>query len=74
MDSCFNSFAADPSRIGANQVNKQEEYRRFAATCLELANRATELTNKASLLAMAEAWLNLADRISRLPADAPLVR
>ena len=58
----------------ANRVSKQEEYRGFAAACLDLASRATELPNKASLLAMAEAWLNLAERISRSPADAPLVR
>ena len=55
-------------------MTKKDEYRRSAAACLDLATRATDLTNKASLIAMAEAWLNLADKVSRLPADEPLVR
>jgi hypothetical protein len=40
-------------------------YRRLAAVCLDLAKRAAALVDKARLLLIAEAWLDLADRVSR---------
>ncbi len=46
-------------------MSKADRYRRFAATSLELAQRTSEVFDKSRLLAMAEAWLDLADRISR---------
>jgi len=47
-------------------MTKEDEYRRFAARSLELAGRTSDLRDKRHLLAMAEAWLNLADRTARL--------
>ena len=51
-------------------MSKQDECRRFAAACLDLATRATDLTNKAGLLAMAEAWLKSTD-LPRMAVHLP---
>ncbi len=48
-------------------MTKEREYRAYAGACLDLANKAT---NKKHLLAMAEAWLGLTDRIQR-PVPEP---
>jgi hypothetical protein len=62
-------------------MSRPDEYREFAAESLQLANKTTHPGEKTRLLAMAEAWLDLADRTSRLPKPAtrsgpehPLVR
>jgi hypothetical protein len=61
-------------------MSKEAEYRSLAALCLEFATRSTDTASKARLLANAEAWLDLADRVSQLAkrpacriADHPLV-
>jgi hypothetical protein len=61
--------------------SKDAQYRGFAASCLDLAKNSPTLAEKTRLLAMAEAWLNLADRVVqaakhpvRQIADHPLVR
>lgn len=61
-------------------MSKEAEYRSLAALCLEFATRSTDAASKARLLANAEAWLDLAERVSRLAklsarriADHPLV-
>lgn len=61
--------------------HKEMQYRGFAASCLDLAKSSSTPAEKTRLLAMAEAWLNLADRVARLAkrpvrviADHPLVR
>ena len=54
-------------------MSKEEDYRGFAARCLDLAKRSKETAEKLHLLAMAEAWLNLADKIARL-VTRPKVR
>jgi hypothetical protein len=41
------------------------EYRRLAGAYLDLAKRAVVLGDKKRLLLIAEAWLNLADRVTR---------
>jgi hypothetical protein len=41
------------------------EYRRLAAVCLGLAKRAASVADKTRLLLIAEAWLDLADRVGR---------
>ena len=46
-----------------------EEYRRYAAECLELAQRLTDADTRAQLLEMAEAWRELAQKVER--GDAP---
>jgi hypothetical protein len=46
-------------------MSSESEYRRWAAASLDLANRAAVIADKTRLVAIAEAWLNLADRISR---------
>jgi hypothetical protein len=45
-----------------NSMSKEDEYRGFAATCLDLAKSNNKPDEKLRLLAMADAWLNLADR------------
>ena len=47
-------------------VAKEDDYRRNAAETVELAHRASSTEDKGRLLAMAEAWLNLADRAHHL--------
>ncbi len=61
-------------------MSKEDEYRTFAATCLNIATKTSDTADKTRLLAIAEAWLNLADRASQLAArptarivDHPLV-
>jgi hypothetical protein len=46
-------------------MGKADEYRRLAACSLELASKTTNPRDKARLLTMAEAWLDLADRLWR---------
>jgi hypothetical protein len=47
-------------------VTKEENYRRYAAELVDLASRTESNQQKRRLLAMAEAWLDLADRARRL--------
>jgi hypothetical protein len=61
-------------------MGKEAEYRSFAALCLEVATKTTDTADKARLLVNAEAWLDLADRVTELAkrsaskiADHPLV-
>jgi hypothetical protein len=63
------------------RVGKIEDYRGFAAACLDLAKGTLDRGDKTRLLVMAEAWLNLADRAAGLVrrpvrrlAEHPLVR
>jgi hypothetical protein len=51
-------------------VTKQDEYRAYAAVCVDLANKANNDDDKKHLLAIAEAWLSLADRVQRLVLEA----
>ena len=45
----------------ASIMTKEREYRAHAGTCVDLANKATNDEDKKHLLAMAEAWLGLAE-------------
>jgi hypothetical protein len=54
-------------------MTKELEYRAYAGTCVDLANKATNDEDKRHLLAMTEAWLGLADRIQR-PLPEPEAR
>jgi hypothetical protein len=62
-------------------MTKQTEYRANAANSIELANRASSMSDKGRLLELAEKWLDLADRAHRLrrrlspsPWQHPLLR
>jgi hypothetical protein len=46
-------------------MSSESEYRRWAAASFDLAKRAAVLGDRARLLLIAEAWLDLADRIGR---------
>jgi hypothetical protein len=46
-------------------MSKEEEYRKNAAETVRMASRAATTVDKGRLLAMAEAWLDLADRAHR---------
>ena len=61
-------------------MRKSNEYRAFAAHCLTFAKNSPNTADKTRLLTMAEAWLDLADRRTRVVkrpafqiADHPLV-
>jgi len=49
----------------AKAMSKEDEYRKNAAETVGLASRAATTQDKGRLLAMAEAWLDLADRAHR---------
>jgi hypothetical protein len=42
-------------------MSNPEDYRRYAAECLELANTVSDPRARASLAHIAEVWLRLAD-------------
>lgn len=46
-------------------MSLEEDYRKYAADSLKLATKQPNNVDKSRLLSMAEAWLNLADRIAR---------
>jgi hypothetical protein len=47
------------------EMSLEFEYRRLAAACLDLSKRAAVLADRTRLLAIAEAWLDLAGRVAR---------
>jgi hypothetical protein len=47
-------------------MTKEVEYRKYAAALFDLATRAANNQDKGRLLVMSEAWLNLANKVSRL--------
>jgi hypothetical protein len=47
-------------------MTTQNAYRRFAATTLDVSKRAPDLATKTSVLVMADAWLDLAERTTQL--------
>ncbi|SEF04139.1 hypothetical protein SAMN05444161_9027 [Rhizobiales bacterium GAS191] len=44
-------------------MDKANEYRECAAQCIRLANKTDDVRDKALLIAMAERWHDLADRV-----------
>jgi len=48
------------------------EYRRYAAECLLIADGITDPKKRISLLAMAQAWLKLARRAEEQASATPL--
>jgi hypothetical protein len=58
----------EENRKGQPEVpmTKESEYRANAANSIELANRASRMSDKSRLLELAEKWLDLADRAHNL--------
>ena len=48
---------------GELSMSKDDDYRDYAARTMDLAQRASSPADKGRLLMMAEAWLDLADRV-----------
>jgi hypothetical protein len=46
-------------------MSTEDQCRSYAAACLDLAGRQPDTTDRARLLFMSEAWLDMADRIAR---------
>jgi hypothetical protein len=46
-------------------MGKSEDYRRNAASCLQLIEKANDPAERAYLLDMARAWHNLAEQVER---------
>ena len=59
------------SKSGVALMSRVEEYRRSAASLLDLAQRTDSFANKNRLLVMAEAWLDLANRATKTPFVRP---
>ena len=55
-------------------MTKEREYRVYAGTCIDLANKATNDEDRKHLLAMAEAWLAWLLAFSGLLPNRTLVR
>jgi hypothetical protein len=54
--------------------DRSQGYRRYAAECLTLAQRATDDRVRASLLAMSERWLELARRREQSASGGHVIR
>lgn len=52
--------------LGDRRVSTADEYRRYAAECMALAERLTDPSDKSRLVQMAQAFLDLAERRDRL--------
>ncbi len=52
--------------------DRQKRFRQASADCLELAKTTTDESSRAVLLAMAQAWLELADSLNFRGLDAIL--
>jgi hypothetical protein len=68
----FRAFLARPrsgGRKGNGVMAKPEDYRRYAAECLRLAQRIENWPEKAMLLQMAETWRRLAEQAERPSAS-----
>ena len=50
-------------------MGKAELYRHYAAECIRLAQQTEDSTEKNTLLAMAQAWRQLAHRAERIDDD-----
>jgi hypothetical protein len=46
-------------------MTKEDDYRQNAVETVDLANKASTFEGKARLLALAEKWVDLADRVHR---------
>ena len=57
-------------KSGIDPMHKSNEYRAFAAHCLTFAKSSPDTIDKTRLLTMAEAWLDLADRRTRVVKSA----
>jgi hypothetical protein len=51
-------------------MRRREHYRRMALQCLEEAGGVSDLHERQALLKIADAWIQLADYVRRLP-DRP---
>ncbi|MGA2894461.1 MAG: hypothetical protein ABSE22_16465 [Xanthobacteraceae bacterium] len=49
-------------------MTKAEQYRRYAAECIRLAQQSQNPAEKDTLLQMAEAWRRLAERAEKRPS------
>jgi hypothetical protein len=52
----------NPKFVCPVRMTKETEYRANAANSIELANRASSMSDKSRLLELAEKWLDLAER------------
>jgi len=58
-------FYCVAAATGGKPMAKSDEYRRYAAECLELAKITDNPTSKAVLLQMAQTWSRLANKNDR---------
>ena len=54
---------------GVGLSNTADEYRGYAAECMALAERVTDPADKARLVQMAQAFLDLADRRHKVESN-----
>ena len=51
-------------------MSRAEDYRRYAAKCLSLAQEISDPSDKAALVQMAQKWRELAQKAEKHPGDA----
>jgi hypothetical protein len=59
---------------GVCGMGRSQEYRLFAARCLEIARTTADEQTKAVMLQMAQVWSRLAEDMDALPDKDPLSR
>ena len=50
-------------------MTSADEFRRYAAECVALAQQMTDTADRAHMLQMAQAWRELADKLESKAAD-----
>ena len=63
---CFDATFTVRDLGGRATLSTADEYRRYAAECMALAERVADPADKARLVQMAQAFLELADRRHKL--------
>jgi hypothetical protein len=63
------SFDGNYCAAGNPGLSKFEDHQGRAAECLRLAHEASDLTNKALLLEMAQTWIRLAEQVKARASD-----
>jgi hypothetical protein len=59
-------FYCSVSRGGGTRLSIADEYRRYAAECMALAERVVDSADKSHLVIMAQAFLELAEKREKL--------
>jgi hypothetical protein len=60
------TFTVQSREVGGTRLSIADEYRRYAAECMALAERVVDSADKSHLVIMAQAFLELAEKREKL--------